>query len=194
MNLPGRLRASTLGDLLGGLHRARLSGVLALRELAGTTAGKVHRVHLRGGLVVAIETIDGGRALPTGAVGDMTREEVQGRLEGLYRLTDAELTFHVASQRASEASEPLRPADFLHGRPRARDRGVASRPVRSPRVEAFEVLGLSPDATGREIQQAFRALALRFHPDRHPHVDEPTRTRLAQRFARLTRAYHLLVA
>jgi hypothetical protein len=193
MNLPGRLRSSTLGDLLGGLHRARLSGALGLREVGAPVAGRVHRVHLRGGLVVAIETLEAGQE-PRGQVEDMGREEVRARLEELYRLTDAELTFHVASPRPSKASEPLRPAEFLHGRPRARDRGVSSRPTPTPRALAYEALGLAPGATAREIQQAFRALALRFHPDRYPHVDEPTRDRMAQRFARLTRAYHLLVA
>jgi hypothetical protein len=34
MHLPGRLSSSTLGDLLGSLHRERISGVVELRELA----------------------------------------------------------------------------------------------------------------------------------------------------------------
>jgi DnaJ-domain-containing protein 1 len=51
MQLPGRLEATTLGDLLGALHRSRASGTLELAE----SHGRVHRVHLAGGLVTAVE-------------------------------------------------------------------------------------------------------------------------------------------
>ena len=51
MQLPGRLRATTLGDLLGTLHRARATGTLELAEFYG----RIHRVHLSRGLVVAVE-------------------------------------------------------------------------------------------------------------------------------------------
>ncbi|XP_006459075.1 hypothetical protein AGABI2DRAFT_183863 [Agaricus bisporus var. bisporus H97] len=33
---------------------------------------------------------------------------------------------------------------------------------------SYNVLGLTPHATGEEIKQAYRAMALRWHPDRHP--------------------------
>jgi DnaJ-domain-containing protein 1 len=51
MQLPGRLRATTLGDLLGALHRSRANGTLELSE----PGGRVHRVHLISGLVSAVE-------------------------------------------------------------------------------------------------------------------------------------------
>jgi hypothetical protein len=51
MQLPGRLKATTLGDLLGTLHRASASGSLELVE----TNGRTHRVHLASGLVTAVE-------------------------------------------------------------------------------------------------------------------------------------------
>jgi hypothetical protein len=54
MDLPGRLRATTLGDLLGTLHRAGATGTLELTE----DRGRTHRVHLKEGLVTAVE-IDG---------------------------------------------------------------------------------------------------------------------------------------
>ena len=54
MQLPGRLRSTTLGDLLGVLHRARATGTLELAEFHG----RMHRVHLSRGLVVAVE-LDG---------------------------------------------------------------------------------------------------------------------------------------
>src|SRR4051794_21880053 len=51
MQLPGRLKATTLGDLLGALHRSASTGTLELAE----PSGRVHRVHLAGGLVTAVE-------------------------------------------------------------------------------------------------------------------------------------------
>ena len=54
MQLPGRLKATTLGDLLGTLHRASSTGTLELVE----DRGRSHRVHLARGLVVAVE-LDG---------------------------------------------------------------------------------------------------------------------------------------
>jgi DnaJ-domain-containing protein 1 len=51
MQLPGRLKATTLGDLLGALHRSGASGTLEL----GETNGRLHRVHLTSGCVTAVE-------------------------------------------------------------------------------------------------------------------------------------------
>ena len=66
MRLPGRLKATTLGDLLGSLHRARTNGTLEVVE----DSGRSHRVFLQAGLVVAVE-IDGG----TQVLGEMLRRE-----------------------------------------------------------------------------------------------------------------------
>jgi DnaJ-domain-containing protein 1 len=57
MLLPGRLRQTTLGDLLGTLHRARVHGTLELAE----DLGRTHRIHVADGLVVAVE-FDGAAA------------------------------------------------------------------------------------------------------------------------------------
>src|SRR2546430_52784 len=54
MRLPGRLKLTTLGDLLGTLHRALASGMIELIE----DSGRTHRVHLRSGCVSAVE-VDG---------------------------------------------------------------------------------------------------------------------------------------
>jgi hypothetical protein len=56
MILPGNLRATTLGDLLGRLHRQGVTGILELIEERSATAGRVHRVHLRHGLVTSVES------------------------------------------------------------------------------------------------------------------------------------------
>jgi DnaJ-domain-containing protein 1 len=54
MQLPGRLRTTTLGDLLGALHRSSATGTLELVE----DRGRTHRVHVTAGSVVAVE-LDG---------------------------------------------------------------------------------------------------------------------------------------
>lgn len=54
MRLPGRLKATTLGDLLGALCRESSTGTLELVE----DRGRTHRVHLAAGQVVAVE-LDG---------------------------------------------------------------------------------------------------------------------------------------
>jgi DnaJ-domain-containing protein 1 len=59
MHLPGRLRSTSLGDMLGALHRERGSGTLELVE----DRGRTHRVHLRDGLVVAVELDGAGSSL-----------------------------------------------------------------------------------------------------------------------------------
>jgi hypothetical protein len=56
MNLPGRLGPTTLGDVLGALHRERATGVLELTEVHGSQAGRMHRIHLEGGLVGLVES------------------------------------------------------------------------------------------------------------------------------------------
>ncbi|HEX6764741.1 MAG TPA: J domain-containing protein [Polyangiaceae bacterium] len=56
MNLPGRLKLATLGDLLGTLHRAEASGVLELVEGRGPSAGRSHRIYLARGFVDGVET------------------------------------------------------------------------------------------------------------------------------------------
>lgn len=66
MQLPGRLKATTLGDLLGSLHRERASGTLELAE----PSGRVHRIHLASGLVTAVEL---DRASPS--LGEILRSE-----------------------------------------------------------------------------------------------------------------------
>lgn len=70
MQLPGRLEATTLGDLLGALYRDRATGVLELVERSGVTAGRVHRVHLSAGLVEDVET-----SLAVARLGEILRRE-----------------------------------------------------------------------------------------------------------------------
>ena len=55
MQLPGRLRDTTLGDLLGALHREQATGTLELIETGASRAGLRHLVRLEDGQVTAVE-------------------------------------------------------------------------------------------------------------------------------------------
>jgi hypothetical protein len=72
MILPSRLSATTLGDLLGRLHRQRTTGTLEFSELWAPPGGPpaTHRVHLFCGLVSGVET-----ALPAPPLGELLRRE-----------------------------------------------------------------------------------------------------------------------
>src|SRR5215813_6404461 len=73
MRLPGRLSASTLGDLLGMLHRSRITGLLELTEIGpsgGPISSLLHRIHLQSGLVAAVDT-----SFPVPPLGEMLRRE-----------------------------------------------------------------------------------------------------------------------
>lgn len=83
MQLPGRLSASTLGDLLGQLHRNRITGLLELWEIggAGPVPGGRHRVHLSCGLVTDVET----RA-PVPPLGEILRHQGRLGIDGIHRM------------------------------------------------------------------------------------------------------------
>lgn len=250
MQLPGRLSASTLGDLLGALHRGRATGALELVETAsarGTTVpGRTHRIQLVDGLVVAVESdvpvprigeilrgqgrldartigrllvqLASGDARPAGAilvedggvppelVDAALRTQLRAKLEPLYGLEDAVVRFRAPRARAGRRPTPLSPREFLDGRPRARDRvrGPRSVPPPEPRDEAQvsdldddaarRALGLGPSAGRDEVRRAFRKLAARLHPDKLVAASDAERAKSAAELARLSAAYHRLVA
>lgn len=237
MHLPGRLRLTTLGDVLGGLHRAGASGVLELGEDRGVT----HRIYFKQGMITQVDTdlfrqrlgellarqgAVGARALarlarrlleaPQQRAGEILVEEgfvsyelvnaglrrqLRQKLEALFVLKDAQLTFRVPRPHEGHR-QPLSPGEFLHGRPRARTRAKAHAPPRSEPSRAaagggsnaYALLGLRPGAERTEIQQAFRRLARTLHPDRHPHASSEERAQLLSRFAELSAAYHSLAS
>jgi DnaJ-domain-containing protein 1 len=71
MQLPGRLRSTTLGDVLGMLHRANVNGTLELVE----DWGRSHRVHMVNGCVVAVEVEGASRSLAEILRGDRSVDE-----------------------------------------------------------------------------------------------------------------------
>ncbi|MCU0693803.1 MAG: J domain-containing protein [Polyangiaceae bacterium] len=229
MFLPGSLGPATLGDVLGRLHRAGISGVLELisREVPDTT----HAILLRDGMVTGVQT-----PLQVARIGEVLRDQgaltaaqhrdltvrllgTSGRLagqvivdlrlatpgdvaRGLSRQMRLRLDAVYATRRAALRFRPLgmgmcspgadaprlAPRDFLHGRPRARDR-VPDGPVR----QALELLGLSPGATVAHVRSAFRREAALSHPDLHASVSQLERDALHARFSELSGAYHLLL-
>jgi hypothetical protein len=70
MNLPGRLRLTTLGDVLGAVYREQASGVLELVEIEGPNAGRSHRIHFIDGLVVDVEA-----EMPTARIGEILKQQ-----------------------------------------------------------------------------------------------------------------------
>ena len=247
MYLPGRLGTTTLGDILGALHRERVSGVLELTETEGLGSGRVHRVHVVSGLVVDVDTslrvtrlgdilkaagvlgADAARRLtrqllgapdrrcgeilvsdglvPPDAVARALRQQTRARLEALFSLRDARVSFHLS--RYAQRPSAFGPEEFLHGRPRRRDGERAAPAIQNddwvrpdPRPparrgadsEARAVLGLPDDADVSSVHQAFKRLAVRMHPDRFPHADPARKAELVRRFAAISAAYHAIMA
>jgi hypothetical protein len=167
--------------VLGSLCRAKISGLVELTETKGATAGRVHGIHVARGQVISVES--------------------QTELDALFRLEDAKVAFHVACAAPPEAGPKLTSGEVLRGRPRVRDRSASRASASSPidqcyseRRDALRVLGLGEDAEAAEVARAFRALAVRLHPDRHTGATEAERRDLHRRFAAISAAYHRLAS
>jgi DnaJ-domain-containing protein 1 len=124
------------------------------------------------------------------------RRQLRLRLEALFRLPEALVRFHVRPPRRGEKARPLEPSEFLHDRPRARQKAQRAEAPELPaeQIRALAVLGLAPGAAFSHVQRAFRRLAAESHPDRHPNATADERARLLRRFAELSAAYHALAA
>jgi hypothetical protein len=206
VELPGSLERSTLGDVFGALHRDRVSGALRLHE---TLDGEDHQhvIHWRDGLIHRVETTR--TASPSGRGGDPRRVQAQWTgddaskrqhlacLEALFELDRAKISFRVMGRHPARIAQPLEPTDFLHGRRRQRDVGSGTPEAKvnpdTPRQRALMTLGLSGEAGPDAVRAAFRQMAWRWHPDRHPHVGELTRAALCRRFAQISTAYEQLM-
>lgn len=219
MQLPGQLKNTTLGDLLGALHRERADGVLELIE----PDGRRHQIELRDGDVEHVETDRGGpllgdllglRDIPVdtnerrlgeallseGRIGraqltQALRRQTIARLECLFAVHQAAVRFHAPRPQDDDptAPLPLGGREFLSGRPRHRARsGARGLPETGRNGDAWSVLGLNEGASREDIRRAFRQLAQQHHPDRHPNAREGERLELFRRFAEISRAYHTL--
>ncbi|CAE6448032.1 unnamed protein product [Rhizoctonia solani] len=61
-------------------------------------------------------------------------------------------------------------------------------PPADSELDAYEILGLSIEATEKDIKSTYRKLSLKVHPDRHPNNPEA-----AEKFHELNQAYELLL-
>ncbi len=57
---------------------------------------------------------------------------------------------------------------------------------------AFDVLGVSYDASMETIKQSYRTLSQKYHPDKHADLDPDIRALTAEKFATIKQAYDTL--
>lgn len=104
MRLPGRLNATTVGDLFGALYRDRITGTLELIQIGGVFPGRVHAVHLRHGLVQRVDAPGRDLAallLEQPSVGARTLEEIARHRRAVPGGTDRDLIGHLVSTGAA---------------------------------------------------------------------------------------------
>ncbi|KAB2019113.1 hypothetical protein ES319_D08G275300v1 [Gossypium barbadense] len=59
-------------------------------------------------------------------------------------------------------------------------------------MDLYKVLGVNRSATKDEIKEAFRKLAVKYHPDKHSHSAKPVRDSATLRFKQVSEAYEVL--
>jgi hypothetical protein len=101
----------------------------------------------------------------------------------------ASTTAGVATGRRPEAPPP----------PKAAPHRAQGRTLTTRQQQAFDVFrawgaALGPSFTTRDLRSAYRALARRYHPDRHPEADAVGKARAASQFAELREHYRHLTA
>ncbi|XP_072996218.1 chaperone protein dnaJ 72 isoform X2 [Typha latifolia] len=60
-------------------------------------------------------------------------------------------------------------------------------------MDHYKTLGVRRDASKEEIKEAFRSLALRFHPDKHSQSSKEVRDGASARFKQASEAYEVLI-
>ncbi len=61
-------------------------------------------------------------------------------------------------------------------------------------MPAHQVLGVKPNASAGQIKEAYRRLAVKYHPDKFAHLDEDFRQLAEERFKQIQAAYQELMA
>ncbi|XWS23313.1 hypothetical protein CRYUN_Cryun28dG0001700 [Craigia yunnanensis] len=59
-------------------------------------------------------------------------------------------------------------------------------------MDLYKVLGVNRSATKEEIKEAFRKLAVQYHPDKHSQSPKPVRDSATIRFKQVSEAYQVL--
>jgi hypothetical protein len=65
-------------------------------------------------------------------------------------------------------------------------------PPENPEDDPWEVLGIAKGASYREVKSTFRRLALKFHPDNQPGLDDAERKKLSEMFIKIRDAYRVI--
>ncbi|XP_021288276.1 chaperone protein dnaJ 72 [Herrania umbratica] len=60
------------------------------------------------------------------------------------------------------------------------------------KMDLYKVLGVNRSATKEEIKEAFRKLAVKYHPDKHSQSPKPVRDSATLRFKQVSEAYEVL--
>ncbi|PHT36980.1 Chaperone protein dnaJ 72 [Capsicum baccatum] len=60
-------------------------------------------------------------------------------------------------------------------------------------MDHYKVLGLTKSASKEEIKQAFRKLAMEFHPDKHAHSSNQLKENATFKFKQVSEAYEILI-
>ncbi|MCD7450777.1 hypothetical protein HAX54_008414 [Datura stramonium] len=60
-------------------------------------------------------------------------------------------------------------------------------------MDHYKVLGLTRSASKEEIKQAFRKLAMEFHPDKHAHSSQQLKEKVTLKFKQVSEAYETLI-
>ncbi|KAI4330569.1 hypothetical protein MLD38_028847 [Melastoma candidum] len=60
-------------------------------------------------------------------------------------------------------------------------------------MDYYKVLGLTPSSTKDEVKEAFRRLAVKYHPDKHSLSSQSVRDDATLRFKQVSEAYDVLV-
>ncbi|KAL0334438.1 UNVERIFIED_CONTAM: Chaperone protein dnaJ 72 [Sesamum angustifolium] len=60
-------------------------------------------------------------------------------------------------------------------------------------MDHYKVLGINKNASKEEIKQAFRKLAMEFHPDKHSQSSKHLRDSATHKFKQLSEAYETLI-
>lgn len=60
-------------------------------------------------------------------------------------------------------------------------------------MDHYRVLGLTRSASKEEIKQAFRKLAMEFHPDKHAHSSHHLKENATLKFKEVSEAYEILI-
>src|SRR5205823_1198724 len=104
-------RVSPLGEIL---RQRGLLDAAAQRQLGLRVAAARHRK-------IGELLVEECRISPD-VIGAALRQQLRSKLDSLFALREATLSFHVACAFPESQAPPLAPREYLHGRPRARDR------------------------------------------------------------------------